>query len=70
MSAMKAKPSLSAARQNANSRFRKSIYLLPNILTAANMVFGILSITYSIQDSLTLMASDNSSIFPTCCRPN
>ncbi len=62
MSAMKAKPS--QAKQNANSRLRKSIYLLPNLLTAANMVFGILSITYSIQDSLTLMASDNSSILP------
>ncbi|MGH7740133.1 MAG: CDP-diacylglycerol--serine O-phosphatidyltransferase [bacterium] len=62
MSALKAKTGL--ARQNANSRFRKSIYLLPNILTAANMVFGILSITYSIQDSLTLMASDSSSILP------
>jgi CDP-diacylglycerol---serine O-phosphatidyltransferase len=62
MSALKAKPSL--AKQNANSRLRKSIYLLPNILTAANMVFGILSITYSIQDSLTLMASDSSSILP------
>lgn len=62
MSALKAKPG--PARQNANSRFRKSIYLLPNILTAANMVFGILSITYSIQDSLTLMAAESSSILP------
>ena len=53
MSAMRSKPSL--ARQNANSRLRKSIYLLPNILTAANMVFGILAITYSIQDSLALL---------------
>src|SRR5277367_2201491 len=64
MSAVKAKFKLSPAKQASNSRFRKSIYLLPNILTAANMVFGILAITYSIQDSLTLMASDNSSILP------
>ena len=62
MSAMKAKAG--TPKQGANSRLRKSIYLLPNILTAANMVFGILSITYSIQDSLTLMTSDTSSILP------
>ncbi|HET9869824.1 MAG TPA: CDP-alcohol phosphatidyltransferase family protein, partial [bacterium] len=53
-----------SGKSPANSRLRKSIYLLPNILTAANMVFGILSITYSIQDSLTLMAADNNSILP------
>ncbi|HVM31677.1 MAG TPA: CDP-diacylglycerol--serine O-phosphatidyltransferase [bacterium] len=62
MSALKIKTTPSKAA--ANSRLRKSIYLLPNLLTAANMVFGILSITYSIQDSLTLMASDNGAMLP------
>jgi len=64
MSAVKAKFKLSPAKQASNSRLRKSIYLLPNLLTAANMVFGILSITYSIQDSLTLMVSAGSQVLP------
>ncbi len=36
------------------ARFRKSIYLLPNLLTAANMVLGILSIVTALNDSLAL----------------
>jgi CDP-diacylglycerol--serine O-phosphatidyltransferase len=64
MSVVKSKFKLSAAKQASNSRLRKSIYLLPNLLTAANMVFGILSITYSIQDSLTLMVSSESQVLP------
>jgi CDP-diacylglycerol---serine O-phosphatidyltransferase len=40
------------------SRLRKTIYLLPNMVTAANMVLGIWSITWGINDSLTL------SLFP------
>lgn len=40
------------------SRLRKTIYLLPNMFTAANMVLGIWSITWAINDSLTL------SLFP------
>jgi len=36
------------------SRLRKTIYLLPNSITAANMVLGIWSITWAIKDSLTL----------------
>jgi CDP-diacylglycerol--serine O-phosphatidyltransferase len=62
MSAVKVKFKLSPAKQD--SRLRKSIYLVPNFLTAANMVFGILSITYSIQDSLTLMVSSESQVLP------
>ncbi len=37
-----------------NSRLRKSIYLLPNMLTASNMVLGLLAIVFAINDSLTL----------------
>jgi CDP-diacylglycerol--serine O-phosphatidyltransferase len=47
-----------------NSRFRKSIYLLPNLFTAANMVLGILSIASAINDSLTLSLAAETKILP------
>lgn len=46
------------------TRLRKSIYLLPNMLTASNMVLGILSIAYSINDSLTLMLASETKVTP------
>lgn len=48
----------------ASSRLRKSIYLLPNMLTAANMVLGILSIAYAINDSLTLSLAAETKVIP------
>jgi CDP-diacylglycerol---serine O-phosphatidyltransferase len=53
-----------AGGKPAKSRFRKSIYLLPNLLTASNMVLGILSIVYAINDSLTLSLAAESRITP------
>ena len=50
------------ADKNMNSRLRKSIYLLPNMLTAFNMVLGLLAIVYAINDSLTLSMEDNTVI--------
>jgi CDP-diacylglycerol--serine O-phosphatidyltransferase len=47
-----------AVEKPVASRLRKTIYLLPNMFTAANMVLGIWSITWGINDSLTL------SLFP------
>jgi CDP-diacylglycerol--serine O-phosphatidyltransferase len=54
MVAMKYRSSGEAADKPAGSRLRKTIYLLPNMFTAANMVLGILAISYAINDSLTL----------------
>jgi CDP-diacylglycerol--serine O-phosphatidyltransferase len=48
--------------KNLNSRLRKSIYLLPNMLTAANMVLGLLSIVFAVNDSLTLSLAASSVI--------
>lgn len=48
------RPMASAAPRAAGNRFRKSIYLLPNLLTAANMVLGILAIVAAMNDSLAL----------------
>ena len=48
--------------KNLNSRLRKSIYLLPNMLTAANMVLGLLSIVFAVNDSLTLSMAASSVI--------
>lgn len=36
------------------TQLRKAIYLLPNLLTLANMVLGILAIAFSINDSLNI----------------
>jgi CDP-diacylglycerol--serine O-phosphatidyltransferase len=46
-----------------NARLRKSIYLLPNTLTAFNMVLGLLAIVYAINDSLSL-GIDTSDVVP------
>jgi CDP-diacylglycerol--serine O-phosphatidyltransferase len=43
---------------------RKAIYLLPNTVTAANMVLGILAVTYAFTDALTLKLSVESKILP------
>jgi len=51
-----------SGNKNMNSRLRKSIYLLPNTLTAFNMVLGLLAIVYAINDSLTLSMEDNTVI--------
>ena len=52
------------AERRAGEKLRKTIYLLPNLVTAANMVFGILSIAYAINDSLTLSLAAESKVIP------
>lgn len=37
-----------------NARLRKSIFLVPNLITAFNMVLGLLAIVFALNDSLTL----------------
>ena len=54
MSALKAKTNEFQSERPVSTRLRKTIYLLPNMFTAANMVLGILAISYAINDSLTL----------------
>jgi CDP-diacylglycerol--serine O-phosphatidyltransferase len=41
------------------NRFRKTIYLLPNLFTVANMVLGIIAIIQSIQNALSLAHPTN-----------
>ena len=48
----------------AKSRLRKTIYLLPNLFTAGNMVLGILAIAYAINDSLTLSVAAETKVTP------
>ena len=43
MVALRNRSSVEAAGRPAGSRLRKTIYLLPNMFTAANMVLGILA---------------------------
>jgi CDP-diacylglycerol--serine O-phosphatidyltransferase len=62
MAASKTKTGAKVNEKNLNSRLRKSIYLLPNLLTASNMVLGLLSIVFAINDSLTLPLQANSVI--------
>src|SRR5450755_4437093 len=52
------------AEKLAKSRMRKTIYLLPNLFTAGNMVLGILSITFAINDSLTLSLAAETKVVP------
>lgn len=59
MAVSKSKSSAGVSDKNLNSRLRKSIYLLPNMLTAFNMVLGLLAIVYAINDSLTLSMEDS-----------
>ena len=47
-----------------STNFRKGIYLLPNLLTAANMVLGILAIAAAINDSLTLSLAAETKVIP------
>lgn len=63
MAVPKYKATVSEKRKNLNSRLRKSIYLLPNMLTAFNMVLGLLAIVYAINDSLSL-GIDTSDVIP------
>jgi CDP-diacylglycerol---serine O-phosphatidyltransferase len=48
--------------RQSGARFRKTIYLLPNLLTAANMVLGILAIAYAINDSLNISLASESKV--------
>jgi len=52
------------AERQGGAKFRKSIYLLPNLLTAGNMVLGILAIANAINDSLNLSLAAESKIIP------
>lgn len=55
----KIKPAIAEERP-LNSRLRKSIFILPNLLTASNMVLGLLAIVFAINDSLSLsLAGEN-----------
>lgn len=65
MVAMRAgKHSTVDTERQGGAKFRKSIYLLPNLLTAANMVLGILSIIRAINDSLTLSLAAETNVIP------
>jgi CDP-diacylglycerol--serine O-phosphatidyltransferase len=64
MAAPKIKPYVSAETKPNSSRFRKTIFLLPNMFTAGNMVLGILSITYAINDALTLSVAAETKVIP------
>jgi len=64
MAAIRSKSSADPTDKPVNSRLRKSIYLLPNLLTASNMVLGILSMIYSINDSLTLSLAAETKMTP------
>ncbi len=48
----------------AKSKLRKTIYLLPNLFTAGNMVLGILAIAYGINDSQTLSLTAETKTIP------
>ncbi|HUO58515.1 MAG TPA: CDP-diacylglycerol--serine O-phosphatidyltransferase [bacterium] len=63
MVTIKSRTHMDGTDKPASSRLRKSIYLLPNLFTAGNMVLGILAIAYAINDSLTLsLAAETKSI--------
>jgi CDP-diacylglycerol--serine O-phosphatidyltransferase len=64
MTALKAKTNTFQEEKPASSRFRKTIYLLPNLFTAGNMVLGILSIAFAINDSLTLSVAAETKVVP------
>src|SRR5580658_10617000 len=64
MTALKAKTNTFQEEKPASSRFRKTIYLLPNLFTAGNMVLGILSIAFAINDSLTLSVAAETKVIP------
>ncbi len=58
---------MSTSRQGTiegGAKFRKSIYLLPNLFTAANMICGILAITFAINDSLKISLDAENRIVP------
>jgi len=54
MAAIKKTKAVDPAERPVNSRLRKSIFLLPNLLTASNMVLGLLAIVFAMNDSLSL----------------
>jgi len=54
----------SSPERTGGARFRKTIFLLPNLLTTANMVLGILAITNAINDSLTLSLAAETKVVP------
>jgi CDP-diacylglycerol---serine O-phosphatidyltransferase len=62
MSAMKIQTS--EVMRPKDARFRKTIYLLPNLFTAANLVLGILAISMAINDSLTLSMYAETKVIP------
>lgn len=64
MAAARSKKYSSEGVKPASSRFRKTIYLLPNLFTAGNMVLGILSIAYAINDALTLSVAATTKVVP------
>jgi CDP-diacylglycerol--serine O-phosphatidyltransferase len=64
MAAPKTKHNTPIDTDPASSRFRKTIYLLPNMFTAGNMVLGILSIAYAINDALTLSMAAETKVVP------
>jgi len=62
MSAMKIQTT--EARKVKGARFRKTIYLIPNLITASNLVLGILAISMAINDSLTLSLAAETKVVP------
>ncbi len=60
MAVIKPRTQAAGAERPFNSRLRKSIFLLPNLLTASNMVLGLLAIVFAMNDSLSLsLAGEN-----------
>ena len=61
MSAMKTTHPVAERR---GTQLRKAIYLLPNLLTLANMVLGVLSIAFAINDSLKVSLFGDNKMVP------
>src|ERR1035441_6752738 len=64
MAAFKSKSGGFQGEKPASNRFRKTIYLLPNLFTAGNIVLGILSIAFAINDALTLSVAAETKVTP------
>ena len=62
MSAMRA--TIGGQERSRSSQLRKAIYLLPNLLTLANMVLGVLSIAFAINDSLNVSLFGENKMVP------
>ena len=58
------KNTVSGVDRPKGAQLRKALYLLPNLLTLANMVLGILAIAFAINDSLNVSLFGENRITP------